>query len=422
MPVDILLGLQWGDEGKGKIVDVLSRDYAVVARFQGGPNAGHTIHVNGQKFILHHVPSGILHPHTTCIIGNGAIIDPITLQRELTDLQRAGISYADRLIISDKAHLVLPTHSLLDKASELKLGDQKIGSTLRGISPCYTDKVARVGIPIGEMLQPQFQNRFNALIQQHLNRLSIPKPSEELEKIIDHYLIALQQIAQLPIGATERYLHHLLSKGERILAEGAQGSLLDLEFGSYPYVTSSQTTSGAVCTGLGISPKSIDRIIGITKAYATRVGNGPFPTEQDNETGEFLRQKGQEFGSTTGRPRRCGWLDLPALQYAIAINGVTELIVTKLDVLDGLDQLQVGTHYQATSSTASKNHPSLTRWSWQDAIPIYESVPCWDTLFVEQQLHPNAKQYLSLIQQACETPIRFISNGPNREDFITVHL
>ena len=354
MKVDVLLGLQWGDEGKGKIVDVLTPNYDIIARFQGGPNAGHTLNFDGKKVVLHTVPSGIFRENTLNVIGNGVIIDPFILINEEINRISSITDVKSKLYISQKAHLILPTHRLLDYVNETKRGSNKIGSTLKGIGPTYTDKVSRVGLRVGDLLLPDFQERY-----QHLKNLHIAQiqsmgfdyktlqlnnmPFEEYEKL---WHKAAKELATYHICATEYLLNKALQEGKKILAEGAQGTLLDVEFGSYPFVTSSNTVTAGVCSGLGIAPNKIGKVFGLFKAYCTRVGAGPFPTELFDETGEQLRQKGGEFGSTTGRPRRCGWLDLPHLKYACMLDGVSELIMMKADVLDGFNELKICTAYQ----------------------------------------------------------------------------
>ncbi len=354
MKVDVLLGLQWGDEGKGKIVDVLTPKYDIIARFQGGPNAGHTIEFEGNKFILHTIPSGIFNKNTTNVIGNGVIIDPFILQKELNNLKVKNIDPSANLLVSKKAHLILPTHRLLDAAYEQAMGKGKIGSTLKGIGPTYTDKIARKGLRVGDLTSGKFAEKYESLKSKHLEILRFHEFDYENHKL-DGVLFgeyegkwfeAAETLKKLEHIDSEYFINRALESGKKILAEGAQGSLLDIEFGSYPFVTSSNTITAGVCSGLGISPKKVGKVYGIFKAYCTRVGSGPFPTELENEEGQKLRDVGREFGSTTGRPRRCGWLDLPALNYAIMLNGVDELLMMKADVLSPFDSIKVCTAYK----------------------------------------------------------------------------
>ena len=333
--IDVILGLQWGDEGKGKIVDFLATDYQMVARFQGGPNAGHTLKFGGKKYVLHTVPSGIFRENLNNLIGNGVVLDPVTFQRELHNLEQSGVDFSRRLFVSRKAHLILPTHRWLDAASEAHKGKAKIGSTLKGIGPTYMDKTGRNGLRIGDVESPNFREQYEVLKAKHLELLKIYAPIEfDLETAERDWFESLASLRKLPLVDSEYFVNNALSEGQKVLAEGAQGSMLDIDFGTYPFVTSSNTVTAGVCTGLGVAPQKIGRVIGISKAYCTRVGSGPFPTEQDNETGELLRKEGMEFGATTGRPRRCGWIDLPQLRYTMLINGVTEICMTKIDVLN----------------------------------------------------------------------------------------
>ena len=347
--VDVLLGLQWGDEGKGKIVDVLTPEYDIIARFQGGPNAGHTLEFNGIKHVLHTIPSGIFHEKTINIIGNGVLIDLLIFQREIDKLKTREVDASKNLKISKKAHLILPSHRLLDAAYENAKGLTKIGSTLKGIGPAYTDRTARNGLRVGDLLNPNFMQKYNQLKNQHLEILKFHKFDYENHQIENmsfaeyelQWLSVIENIKKFDLIDSEYYINQALKDNKSILAEGAQGSMLDVDFGSYPFVTSSNTITAGVCTGLGVSPDKIGKVIGICKAYCTRVGSGPFPTELFDSVGEKLRAEGHEFGSTTGRPRRCGWLDLPALQYAIMLNGVTELVITKIDVLNSFETIKV---------------------------------------------------------------------------------
>ena len=420
MAVDILLGLQWGDEGKGKIVDVFTPQYDIVARFQGGPNAGHTIVFNDQKFVLHLIPSGIFHPNITCLIGNGVVIDPITLRKEIEQLELTGEDVQGNLIISDRAHLILPTHKMLDRASELAKGDQKIGSTLRGIGPTYMDKTGRNGLRIGDILDPSFLGKYKLLKEKHENILNkLYEVDYDLSQEEDAFLDAIEFIRGLQIKNTESYLYQKIRENKRILAEGAQGTLLDIEFGSYPYVTSSNTTASGACMGLGIPPSSVNKVFGIFKAYCTRVGSGPFPTELSGELGEKLRQTGGEFGATTGRPRRCGWLDLPLLHFATRLNSITDLIMTKADVLSDMESIEVCTSYSTAEGPSMEIPFDLEKGK---VNPIYKNLPGWGTditqLSKAEELPENLKSYIYYLEQALHTPMSFISVGPDRDQFI----
>src|SRR5687768_12357960 len=343
---DVLLGLQWGDEGKGKIVDVLTPRYDIIARFQGGPNAGHTLEFNGIKHVLHTIPSGIFHERAINIVGNGVVIDPVIFSRELDALKKLGVNYREKLLISRRAHLILPTHRLLDAASEANKGKEKIGSTLKGIGPTYMDKTGRNGLRVGDIETSEFREKYEALVEKHRQLLSFHHYEYNLQELEPAWFEGIENLKELQFVDTEHYLNTAIKAGKKVLAEGAQGSLLDIDFGSYPFVTSSNTICAGACNGLGIPPNKIENVIGIFKAYCTRVGSGPFPTELDNETGEKMRQVGKEFGSTTGRPRRTGWLDIPALKYAVMVNGVTELMMMKADVLSIFSEIEICTHYE----------------------------------------------------------------------------
>ncbi len=423
MSVDVLLGLQWGDEGKGKIVDVLTPSYDVVARFQGGPNAGHTIEFDGKKFVLHTIPSGIFNPNTINIIGNGVIIDPVILHRELHRLSEGGAQSGKNLYISRKAHLILPTHRLLDAASEYAKGASKIGSTLKGIGPTYTDKTGRNGLRVGDIAASNFKKRYSELRNRHLQLIQLFQfdPSGYLidglsfEAYETQWLEKAEWLNTMQLVDSEYFINDLIRQGKRVLAEGAQGSLLDIDFGSYPFVTSSNTTIAGVCSGLGISPKQIGKVIGIFKAYCTRVGSGPFPTELFDETGQLLRKNGNEFGSTTGRPRRCGWLDIPALTYSIMINGVTELVMMKADVMDDLDLIQVATAYQ--SGQKNIHHIPFDANSLE-LIPVYESLPGWKTdirkAAQQGKLPVEFESFVHFVEEKTGVPVRMVSTGPDR--------
>ena len=417
MSVNVLLGLQWGDEGKGKIVDVLTRQYDIIARFQGGPNAGHTLEFDQVKHVLHTIPSGIFHPGSQNVVGNGVVIDPVIFQEEIEALQPHGIAIQERLLISRKAHLILPTHRLLDAASEKAKGKEKIGSTLKGIGPTYMDKTGRNGLRVGDIELPDFAERYYSLRQKHeqlLSHYDFPY-AEELPALEKAWMKAVDKLRRLSLIDSEHFMHQALQAGKSILAEGAQGSLLDLDFGSYPFVTSSTTTCAGSCTGLGIAPTTIDQVYGIFKAYCTRVGSGPFPTELFDDDGQRMQENGHEYGSTTGRPRRCGWLDLPALRYAIAINGVTELIMMKGDVLSGFERLKVCTGYRYRG-TKIDHLP----YQADEALlePIYEELPGWQqdlTGLSDFAETPQAfKDYIHFIEQATGLPITIASVGPHR--------
>ena len=418
--VDVILGLQWGDEGKGKIVDCLADRYDLVARFQGGPNAGHTLKFDGKKFVLHTVPSGIFRENQLNLIGNGVVIDPITLSKEIAKLEDANVDYQGRLLVAKKAHLILPTHRYLDAASENAKGKEKIGSTLKGIGPTYMDKTGRNGLRVGDILLEDFQTKYETLKQKHLSLLNIyPEVEFNLQEEEEKWFASLELLRRLSMVDGEYYVNEALAAGKRILAEGAQGSMLDIDFGTYPFVTSSNTVSAGVCNGLGIAPSRIGQVIGITKAYCTRVGSGPFPTEQDNETGEFLRQEGGEFGATTGRPRRCGWIDLPQLRYTIMLNGVTQLVITKLDVLNQFETIEAATTYRVDGQQTGQLPYDLCTIP---VDPVYESFTGWksslDGITEFEDLPAAAKDYIEVLENKLEVPVGMISTGPERKKLI----
>ncbi|MDX1909274.1 MAG: adenylosuccinate synthase [Bacteroidia bacterium] len=418
MLVDVLLGLQWGDEGKGKIVDVFTPQYDVVARFQGGPNAGHTIIFNGQKYVLHLIPSGIFHPDTLCLIGNGVVLDPVTLRREILTLESSGEVVREKIRISQRAHLILPTHKLLDAASEQAKGDQKIGSTLRGIGPTYMDKTGRNGLRVGDLLLPDFEDRYRALVAKHHGLLKeLYDYDYDLTQSEPEFLEAVEFLRSLHLVNGEAFMHEHITRGSRILAEGAQGTLLDIEFGSYPFVTSSNTTTAGACTGLGLPPGKIGRVFGICKAYCTRVGSGPFPTELHDALGERIRQEGHEFGATTGRPRRTGWLDLPLMQYAIRLNGVTDLIMTKADVLSILDEIQVCTAYETPAGMTTE-----VPFDLETARPVYTTLPGWQTdlthITRQEDLPATMVQYIRFVEEFLGVPVTYLSVGPDRNQIL----
>jgi adenylosuccinate synthase len=413
---DILLGLQWGDEGKGKIVDVLTRDYDVVARFQGGPNAGHTLEFEGIKHVLHTIPSGIFHAKAINIVGNGVVIDPVIFMREIDKLTPMGVHCADCLRISRKAHLILPTHRLLDAASEAAKGKNKIGSTLKGIGPTYMDKTGRNGLRVGDVELPDFMERYEALKAKHLHMMDGAEHAFDITAAEAEWHAAMDRLKALPLSDTDVLIQEAYRAGKRILAEGAQGTMLDVDFGTYPFVTSSTTTAAGACTGLGLAPNRIGEVIGIFKAYCTRVGSGPFPTELDNDLGEEIRQKGHEFGSTTGRPRRTGWLDLVALKYAVEVNGVTQLMMMKADVLSGLESLDVCTAYRYRGEEVSHLPYRLDSNLLE---PVYQSLPGWseDLTGVRhtKDLPATLESYVRFIEDYTGVPVVLVSVGPDRE-------
>src|SRR5687767_4389961 len=374
--VDVILGLQWGDEGKGKIVDFFAKDYDVVARFQGGPNAGHTLYVNDKKVVLHQIPSGVFRAGITNLIGNGVVLDPITLKKECDTVASFGVDLRKNLFISERAHLILPTHRALDRASEVSKGNEKIGSTLKGIGPTYMDKTGRNGLRVGDLLDKNFTTAYIKLRLKHQRLLDNYAFDEDISAWEEEFFEALEFLKELNIVNGEYFLNEQLKAGKKVLAEGAQGTMLDIDFGTFPYVTSSNTISAGVCNGLGVAPQKIRDVIGVTKAYCTRVGGGPFPTELENETGEELRRVGSEFGATTGRPRRCGWIDLVALRFACMINGVTKIVMTKADVLDEFPELQVCTAYQLDGKEIREIPFQMER---QKPQPVYKSFTGWNT-------------------------------------------
>lgn len=418
--IDVLLGLQWGDEGKGKIVDYLANNYQIVARFQGGPNAGHTLYYNGKKIVLHHIPSGVFHAHLDNLIGNGVVIDAASFQKEYQAIADLGIDISPRLFISRKAHLILPTHKLLDAASEAAKGQSKIGSTLRGIGPTYMDKIGRNGLRVGDIELPTFMADYKRLKAKHEGLLrQYYQFDYDLAAVEEEWFAGIEFLRTLRLTDGEYLLNEWLRNKRRVLAEGAQGSMLDIDFGTYPYVTSSNTLTAGVCSGLGVAPRYINDVFGITKAYCTRVGSGPFPTELLDEAGEQLRQQGGEFGATTGRPRRCGWIDLPALRYAIILNGVTQLIMTKVDVLAAFETVKIGTHYRINDRTTSDVPFDMDK---QPIEPIYRSFEGWPSDLSEyddfNELPQPLIEYLSYIERSLHVPIALLSVGPERNQLI----
>lgn len=419
MKVDILLGLQWGDEGKGKIVDVLTPKYDLIARFQGGPNAGHTLKFQDKKHVLHTIPSGIFRENAINVIGNGVVIDPIVLCKELKALEDLHVDYAQTLVISRKAHLILPTHRLLDAASEASKGKQKIGSTLKGIGPTYMDKTGRNGLRIGDLALPTFQEKYQALRDKHLNMLErYDFDTSPLAEMEEEWQKGIEKVKELTFIDSEYFLNDKLEACQHILAEGAQGSLLDIDFGSYPFVTSSNTVAAGACTGLGIAPNRIGEVYGIFKAYCTRVGSGPFPTELFDEVGASIAKEGNEFGATTGRPRRCGWLDLPALKYAVMLNGVTKLIMMKADVLSHLDTIKICTHYEIDGKKTHHFPYSID----QEITPIYRSFNSWKEdltgITESDDLPKELQEYIEFLEDELRIPISIVSVGPDRSQTI----
>ncbi|WNM18764.1 adenylosuccinate synthase [Flavobacterium capsici] len=422
MTVDLLLGLQWGDEGKGKIVDVLTSKYDIIARFQGGPNAGHTLEFDGIKHVLRTIPSGIFHSNNVNIIGNGVVIDPVVFKQEIDGLAKFNLDLKSKLIISRKAHLILPTHRLLDAASEAAKGKAKIGSTLKGIGPTYMDKTGRNGLRVGDIELADFKERYRALADKHeamiaFYNVDIQYNLEELEK---EFFEAIKDLQKLNFIDSEEYLAQAQKNGKSILCEGAQGSLLDVDFGTYPFVTSSNTTAAGACTGLGIAPNKIKEVFGIFKAYTTRVGSGPFPTEDFGDAGDIMAKVGNEFGSVTGRKRRCGWLDLVALKYAIQVNGVTQLMMMKGDVLSGFDTLKVCTAYNYKGEVI---HHLPYNIEEENVTPIYTEIKGWKAdltgMTTYDELPQALKDYISFIEAAVEVPISIVSVGPDRKQTIT---
>ena len=419
--MDVLLGLQWGDEGKGKIVDVLAPQYEVVARFQGGPNAGHTLEFDGIKHVLHQIPSGIFRSQILNIIGNGVVLDPIILKKEIEALGKFSIDYRKNLVISKKATIIIPTHKLLDAAYEQAKGDKKIGSTLKGIGPTYQDKIGRSALRIGDVLSPDFKEKYATLLDKHKSTLSFYSyPLDALEEMERQFFEAIEFVKTLPLIDSEYTVNEALQAKKRILAEGAQGSLLDIDFGSYPFVTSSNTMAAGACTGLGVAPSKIGEVFGIFKAYCTRVGSGPFPTELLDSTGEAMRKEGNEFGSTTGRPRRCGWLDLPALKYSIMINGVTQLFMMKADVLNIFEEIKVCTAYELPSGEHIEKLPFEI--NELDAKPVYKTMKGWYCSLANVKTYEEfpvpLKEYVTYLEQELNVPIKLVSIGPDRTQTI----
>ncbi|MFD2697236.1 adenylosuccinate synthase [Mesonia sediminis] len=421
MAVDLLLGLQWGDEGKGKIVDVLTSNYDIIARFQGGPNAGHTLEFDGIKHVLHTIPSGIFHPNTINLVGNGVVIDPVIFKKELDNLNQFDLDLKKSLLISRKAHIILPTHRLLDAASETAKGKAKIGSTLKGIGPTYMDKTGRNGLRIGDLELNNWKEKYRQLADKHEAMISFYDVDIQynLEELETEFFTAVERLKELQFIDSEEYIYQAQQSGKTILAEGAQGSLLDIDFGTYPFVTSSNTTAAGACTGLGVAPNKIQEVMGIFKAYTTRVGSGPFPTELFDENGEKMAKVGREFGATTGRPRRCGWLDLIALKYAVQVNGVTQLMMMKGDVLSGFEELKICTAYTYQGEKIQHFPYTIEDESLE---PIYETLPGWKEDLTqknkEDDFPDNFKRYIEYIEDFIQVPIKIVSVGPDRKQTI----
>ena len=415
MKVDVLLGLQWGDEGKGKIVDVLTTNYDIIARFQGGPNAGHTLEFDGIKHVLHTIPSGIFHKGIINLIGNGVVIDPVIFENEIKSINKLNVEISE-LLISKKAHLILPTHKLLDAASEKAKGKNKIGSTLKGIGPTYMDKTGRNGLRVGDVNSSNFNEKYKKLKNKHIELLKFYDFEYNLEELESKWFKSLNTLKSFSHIDSEHYIHKALISGKKLLAEGAQGTLLDIDFGSYPFVTSSNTITAGACTGLGVAPNQITDVFGIFKAYCTRVGSGPFPTELNDEIGEHLGKVGNEFGATTGRARRCGWIDLPALKYAININGVTQLMMMKSDVLSGINKIKVCTHY------LNSNNEKIDYLPFEDnesLIPVYDEIEGWEKDIMEinnlNEAPEQVHNYIKYLEDHLGVPIKIISVGPDRK-------
>jgi len=419
--VDVILGLQWGDEGKGKIVDYFAPRYDIIARFQGGPNAGHTLYVNDKKIVLHQIPSGIFHEDKINLIGNGVVLDPVTLRRECETVKPFVSDFRKNLYISQRTHVILPTHRALDKASELSKGNEKIGSTLKGIGPAYMDKTGRNGIRVGDLLDKNFTSTYIKLRLKHQKLLDSMNFNEDISSWEEEFLEAMDFMRQFKIVNGEYFINEKISEGKKVLAEGAQGSMLDVDFGTFPFVTSSNTISAGVCTGLGIAPQKIRDVMGVTKAYCTRVGSGPFPTELFDAAGDELRKVGQEFGATTGRPRRCGWIDLVALKFTCMVNGVTKLIMTKSDVLDAFAELKVCTGYKVNGQVTDQVPFQMTR---VEIEPVLQSFKGWNSditaIKSAEKLPAEMTKYIDFINKYLAVGVQFISNGPGRDQLITV--
>jgi adenylosuccinate synthase len=419
--VDVLIGLQWGDEGKGKIVDYLAANYDIIARFQGGPNAGHTLYVNGQKVVLRTIPSGVFQEKTLNLIGNGVVIDPVTLKEEIEGLKTLGVTLNDNLFISHKAHLILPSHRALDAASEHSKGKEKIGSTLKGIGPAYMDKTGRNGLRVGDILASNWQERYDRLRAKHIEMLRLYTDVPEWKTWEADFFAAVEYLRSLKIVNGEYWLNDHIAKGKKVLAEGAQGSMLDVDYGTYPFVTSSNTIVAGVCTGLGVAPSKIGEVYGITKAYCTRVGGGPFPTELHDAVGEQLRAQGHEFGAVTKRPRRCGWIDLVALRYVCMLSGVTRLILTKADVLDNFEEIKVATAYNIDGTETNEFPFDICD---REVNPVYKTFAGWDKNISDcdtpEALPETFKNYCKFVETFLDTKLQYISNGTGRDQLLTL--
>ena len=419
--VDVILGLQWGDEGKGKIVDYFASGYDLIARFQGGPNAGHTLYVEDKKIVLHQIPSGVFHEGAINLIGNGVVLDPVTLKKECAQVSAFGVNLKKNLFISERTHLILPTHRALDKASEISKGNDKIGSTLKGIGPAYMDKTGRNGLRVGDLLDKSFTTSYIKLRLKHQRLLDSYGFNEDISAWEEEFFEAIEFLRELNIVNGEYFINQKLKEGKKVLAEGAQGSMLDIDFGTFPFVTSSNTISAGVCNGLGVAPQQIRDVLGVTKAYCTRVGSGPFPTELENETGELLRKTGNEFGATTGRPRRCGWIDLVALKFACMINGVTKIIMTKADVLDEFSDLHVCTAYRIDGKETQEVPFQINKVNIE---PVYKAFEGWYSassgLKSGDELPGKMKSYVDFINNYLGVNVHYISNGPGRDQIVQI--
>jgi adenylosuccinate synthase len=417
--VDVILGLQWGDEGKGKIVDYFAPGYDVIARFQGGPNAGHTLYVGDKKIVLHQIPSGIFHEDKTNLIGGGVVLDAVTLRKECENVAAFGVDYRKNMFISERTHLILPTHRAIDKASELAKGNEKIGSTLKGIGPAYMDKTGRNGLRVGNLLDKSFTTEYIKLRLKHQKILDSLNFHEDISAWEEEFFEAIDFLRQFKIVNGEYFLNDKIQKGSKVLAEGAQGSMLDVDFGTFPFVTSSNTISAGVCTGLGVAPQKIKEVFGVSKAYCTRVGSGPFPTELLDETGELIRKTGNEFGSTTGRPRRCGWIDLVALQFACMVNGVTQIIMTKADILDNLDELNVCNAYKINGEENNMVPFQMNKVNIQPAYKAFEGWKKDISAVTDYGAMPQQmKTYITYLNEFLGVPVKYISNGPGRDQIV----
>lgn len=419
--VDVILGLQWGDEGKGKVVDYFAPGYDIVARFQGGPNAGHTLYVDNKKIVLHQIPSGIFHQEKINIIGGGVVLDPVVLKKECENVSAFGVDVTKNLFIAERTNIILPAHRALDKASEMQKGDDKIGSTLKGIGPAYMDRTGRNALRVGDLLSKNFKMQYDALRAQHQRMLDSYGFTEDISAWEEEFFESIELLRKLNIINGEYFINQKIAEGKKVLAEGAQAAMLDIDFGTYPFVTSSNTIAAGVSTGLGVAPQKINEVYGITKSYCTRVGGGPFPTELHDEKGDKLRKNGNEFGSTTGRPRRCGWIDLVALKYACMINGATSIIMTKTDVLDDFEEIEVATSY-LIDGKESQQVP--LKMEDHDLQPVYKKFKGWNTNIQEIKSIDNfpdeLKKYINFINEYLGCPVNYISNGPEREQIVAL--